>query len=213
MTLRWGRVRALAPSLSTTLPANPNMPFPFRTALVLLVAAPAAIAAQAKPHDVDAAHSEINFVAEARFISAHGFFGKWTADIAYDPAKPENSTVALKIDPASINTRNDRRDGHLRSPDFFDVAKFPEITFASKRVVAKGGGQFDIVGDLTMHGVTKEVTAPARTIFYDGGRGRFKGSFTVNRREYGISYDSRMNPIQDVVEVQFELSIVEKKQG
>lgn len=184
-----------------------------RTALLLLAAVPAALSAQAKPHDVDAAHSEINFIAEARLISAHGFFGKWSADIAYDAAKPENSTVALKIDPASINTRNDRRDGHLKSPDFFDVAKFPEITFTSKRIVPKGNGQFDIVGDLSMHGVTKEVTAPARTIFYEGGRGRFKGSFTVSRKEFGITYDSRMNPIQDVVEVQFELSIVEKKQG
>ncbi len=180
-------------------------------ALALLAVAPAALAAQAKPHDVDAAHSEINFVAEARLISAHGFFGKWTADIAYDAAKPENSTVAINIDPASINTRNDRRDGHLKSPDFFDVAKFPTLTFKSKKIVSKGNGQFDIVGDLTMHGVTKEVTAPSRTVFYEGGRGRFKGSFMISRKEYGIVYDSRMNPIQDMVEVQYEFSIVEKK--
>jgi polyisoprenoid-binding protein YceI len=184
-----------------------------RLALILGLAAPAAISAQAKPHDIDAAHSEINFVAEARLISAHGFFGKWTADVAYDAAKPENSTIALKIDPASINTRNDRRDGHLKSPDFFDVAKFPEITFASKRVVAKGNGQFDIVGDLTMHGVTKEITAPAKTMFYEGGRGRFKGTLTIKRSEFGVNGNSRMNPIADDIEVQFELSIVEKKQG
>lgn len=184
-----------------------------RAALFLAFAAPVTLAAQAKPHDVDYAHSEINFVAEARLISAHGFFGKWNADINYDAAKPEQSAITLKIDPATINTRNDRRDGHLKSPDFFDVAKYPEITFVSKRVVAKGNGQFDIVGDLSMHGVTKEVVAPARTVFYEGGLGRFKGGFTVNRRDYGITYNSTINPIQDNVEVQFEMTIKETKQG
>ena len=164
--------------------------------------------------NLDTTHANVDFSVKHMAISTvRGSFNLFSASGETDDATGMPTALSMEIDATSVNTNNEQRDGHLKSPDFFDVAKFPEITFASKRVVAKGGGQFDIVGDLTMHGVTKEVTAPARTLFYEGGRGRFKGSFMVNRREYGINYDSRMNPIQDVVEVQFELSIVEKKQG
>lgn len=182
-----------------------------RLAVALLAAVPGALAAQAKPHDVDAAHSEINFTAEARLISAHGYFGKWTADIAYDAAAPANSTVALTIDAASINTRNDRRDGHLRSPDFFDVAKYPTITFTSRRVTPKGGDRVEITGDLTLHGTTREVTIPARTVWYEKGMGRFKGTFSINRKEFGITYDPSINRIDDMVEVSFELAMKERQ--
>jgi polyisoprenoid-binding protein YceI len=202
-------------------PAPFRMPAPAfqRTRRVLgrLAAAalvPAALAAARlapRPHDVDKAHSEINFVAESRMLSAHGFFGKWDADVLLDPEAPEQSSVSIRIDAASINTRVERRDAHLRSADFFDVEKHPQITFVSKGVKRVSATQFDMTGDLTMRGVTRSIVVPTTVVFYDNGLGRFKGAFTVKRKQFGIAYDSRVNPIEDDVQVQFNMSLRERK--
>jgi polyisoprenoid-binding protein YceI len=180
-------------------------------AAVVLPAFAAFTLAAPRPHDVDMAHSEINFVAESRMLSAHGVFGAWTADVMLDPEDLEQSSVSIRIDAASINTRVERRDSHLRSADFFDVAKHPQITFVSRSVRRTGTTTLDIVGDLTMRGVTKPIVVPTSIVFYDNGLGRFKGGFTVRRKEYGIRYNSRLNPIEDDVQVQFNMSIRERK--
>jgi len=188
--------------------------FSVRT-LAAVVALPLVIAArplpEAKPHVIDKAHSEINFVADSRMLSAHGFFGKWEADVKLDAAKWENSTVAITIDAASINTRNERRDGHLKSGDFFDVEKNPNITFKSVSVKSTGANKLDITGDLTVRGTTKRITVPATMMFYEGGTGRFRGQFAINRLDYGVSYDSKLNPIQNEVQVQWDIALSEPK--
>lgn len=188
--------------------------FSVRT-LAAVVALPLVIAArplpEAKPHVIDKAHSEINFVADSRMLSAHGFFGKWEADVKLDAAKWENSTVAITIDAASINTRNERRDGHLKSGDFFDVEKNPNITFKSVSVKSTGANKLDITGDLTVRGTTKRFTVPATMMFYEGGTGRFRGQFAINRLDYGVSYDSKLNPIQNEVQVQWDIALSEPK--
>ncbi len=196
-------------------------PAAFAAVLAFAAAAPAAaqapvqpaanVAAGARAHAVDAAHSEINFTASSRLLDAHGFFGKWDADVRLDPDAFERSTVRLTIDAASINTRNERRDAHLRGADFFNVAKYPTITFASTSVARTSPTTGVITGDLTMHGVTRQVQVPVTVKFYEGGRGRFLGAFAVRRRDYGINYDSRLNPIEDEVAVQFNLSVAEQK--
>jgi polyisoprenoid-binding protein YceI len=192
--------------------APPGRRWHSRLVLATLLPALAAFTLAApRPHDVDKAHSEINFVAESRMLSAHGFFGAWTADVMLDPEALEQSSVTIRIDAASINTRVERRDAHLRSADFFDVARHPQITFVSKSVRRTGTTTLDIVGDLTMRGVTKSIVVPTSIVFYDNGLGRFKGGFTVNRKEYGINYDSRVNPIEDDVQVQFNMSLRERK--
>jgi polyisoprenoid-binding protein YceI len=196
-------------------------------ALALATASPAAhpLAAQAPAtsatpvtqraalvgYDVDRAHSEINFTAASRLLDAHGFFGKWDADVQIDPAALERSTVRLVIDAASINTRIDRRDNHLRSADFFDVANHPTITFVSTAMTRTGPSAGTVTGDLTVRGVTKTMTIPVTIVFYENGRGRFRGTFPIKRREFGVSYQSNLNPIEDVVEVQFNMSVAEKK--
>ena len=177
----------------------------FLTALLVLLPAPA-VAPRA--YAIDRAHSQILFNAEARFISAHGAFDRWTADILFDPDTVINSSVRITIETASLNTKSDRRDNHLRSPDFFDAATYPTITFVSKKVVAAGENAWNITGDLTMRGVTKEIVVPITMVFYEKGRGRFKGSFTLNRKDYGINYDSMVNSIQNKVEAQFEFGIL-----
>ncbi|MCO4101435.1 MAG: YceI family protein [Gemmatimonas sp.] len=164
-----------------------------------------------KPHVIDKAHSEINFVADSRLLSAHGFFGKWDADVKLDATKWENSTVAITIDVASINTRVERRDGHLKSADFFDVEKHPNITFKSVSIKQTGPNKLDITGDLTVRGTTKRIVVPASTVFYEGGAGRFRGTFAINRRDYGVAYDSKVNPIQNEVQVQWDMALAEPK--
>jgi polyisoprenoid-binding protein YceI len=140
-------------------------------------------------------------------LDAHGFFGAWDADVRLDSAALERSTVRLTIDAASITTRNERRDGHLKSPDFFDVAKYPTITFVSRSVARTSPTTGVITGDLTMHGVTRPVQVPVTVRFYENGRGRFAGAFSVNRADYGVAYNSRMNPIENEVAVQFNMTL------
>ena len=164
-----------------------------------------------KPHVIDKNHSQINFIADSRLLSAHGFFGKWDADVKLDATNWPASTVAITIDAASLNTRVDTRDNHLRSPDFFDVAKFPTITFKSVSVAKVAEGKLDITGDLTIRGVTKRIVVPATAVFYEKGAGRFRGQFVINRKDYGVAYDSAVNPIQNEVQVQWDMAISEPK--
>lgn len=168
-------------------------------------------AAPPAPYIVDSSHSQINFVADARLISAHGSFDKWTADVSFDPEKIETSSFKITIDAASINTRVERRDNHLRSKDFFDVAQYPSITFTSKKITKAGDRRYDVVGDMNLHGVTKEMTVPLEMVFYEGNRGRFRGTFQVNRRDFGITFDSKMNPIQDMVAVHVDINVLNKE--
>ncbi len=167
--------------------------------------------ADVKPHVIDKNHSQINFVADSRLLSAHGFFGKWDADVKLDATNWEASSVAITIDAASLNTRVDMRDNHLRSPDFFDVAKFPTISFKSVGVKKVAEGKLEITGDLTIRGTTKRIVVPATAVFYDKGAGRFKGQFAINRKDYGVAYDSAVNPIENEVQIQWDMAIAEPK--
>ncbi len=188
--------------------------FALVAAAVVSAAAVAPLSAQAaksaaKPHVIDKNHSEINFVADSRLLSAHGFFGKWDADIQLDPQNIETSSVKLTIDASSVDTRVTMRDNHLRSDAFFDVAKYPNITFKSVGVKKTGDNKLDITGDLTIRNVTKRITVPATMVFYDKGAGRFRGAFTVNRMDYGVSFNPPVNPIENEVQVQWDISLKE----
>lgn len=177
--------------------------------LALLLAFPLGTANAQAPssHVIDKAHSEINFVADSRLLSAHGFFGKWDAAIQLDTAKLESSNVDITIDASSINTRVEMRDNHLRSDDFFAVAKYPTITFKSAGIKQTAPNKLDITGDLTVRGVTKRIVVPATMMFYDKGAGRFRGQFALLRKDFGVAYDSAVNPIENEVQVQWDFSI------
>ncbi|MCI0660845.1 MAG: YceI family protein [Acidobacteria bacterium] len=184
--------------------------FTLSTLLLLLLLSITAYA-QTKPHVVDKSHSQINFIGEARFISAHGFFDKWEADVMFDPASIESSSFKITIEAASINTRVQRRDDHLRSKDFFEVEKYPQITLVSKKVSKIGDQKYNVTADLTLHGVTKEIDVPISQVFYENNRGRFRANFEINRRDFGITFNSKMNPIEDIVKVQVDINILEKE--
>ncbi len=114
-------------------------------------------------------------------------------------------------DPCALTHKVERRDGHLKSPDFFDVAKYPTVAFKSVSVSSTGANTLAIVGDLTVRGVTKRVTVPASMVFYEQGSGRFRGQFAIMREDFGISYNSKLNPIENQVQVQWDIALSEQK--
>jgi polyisoprenoid-binding protein YceI len=130
--------------------------------LLLVITAAIAISAsafaQAKTWQLDPNHSSAQFSVRHMGISTvRGAFTKVSGTVSYDPADPSKTTLEATIDANSIDTRVERRDNDLRSPNFFDVAKYPTLTFKSKHVEGAGTGKLKITGDLTIHGVTKEV--------------------------------------------------------
>jgi polyisoprenoid-binding protein YceI len=148
----------------------------------------------AADYKIDAAHSSINFSAKHMMVSkTSGSFDQFDGTISYDPNNLANSKISISIPVSSINTRNANRDAHLKTADFFDAEKFPEITFVSKSITPT-----EIKGDLTIKGVTKEVTIPATfTGPVAGMAGNeiigINGSFTINRQDYGVSYNKSID--------------------
>jgi polyisoprenoid-binding protein YceI len=178
-------------------------------AAVLLLSARAQ--AELKPYVPDRSHGQINFVGDALLISAHGFFERWDGEFQIDREKLENSKIKLTIDAASLNTRVEGRDKHLRSADFLDVAKFPQITFVSTKVAKVDDSNYKVTGELSLKGVTRSVDLPVKVVFLRETDGRFRGEIQLNRKDYGMTYNSRMNPIEDMVAVQFDLHLVDKQ--
>ena len=132
-----------------------------RTRFVVSLILPAALSSAALANETykfDQSHSTIGFKVHQFLGTTNGRFTKFSGEIDIDREHPEKSSVSAKIDVRSIDTRIQKRDDHLRSAEFFNVAKFPEITFKSRRVRRTGPQSGDILGDLTMQGVTKPIT-------------------------------------------------------
>lgn len=154
--------------------------------------APAADASGA--YAIDKAHSTIGFSVEHYGINmVTGRFNDFTGAVMYDPADVSKSSVKFSAMATSVDTAVARRDDHLRGEEFFDVAKYPTIEFASSKIEKKGDGTFVAHGNLTMHGVTKAIEIPFRIrgpIDAQGGKKRFgvEGDVKLDRTAYGISY-------------------------
>lgn len=181
--------------------------------LALLIAATPFFAAVTK-YDIDAAHSNIGFSIPIAGGLSHvrGKFNDFTVTIVYDDKDVTKSSVDAVIKAASIDTGIEKRDAHLRTADFFDVEKYPEITFKSSRIEKKGK-DFTAHGTFSMHGVTKEITIPftLNGVTRDEKTGKTvlgaTGKTTVNRRDYGISYARADNPtfLGDNIEIELNL--------
>jgi len=149
---------------------------------------------------IDPAHSNVSFSVRHMMVSnVRGEFTKVSGTVEGDEKTPAQAVITATIDATSINTREAKRDDHLKSPDFLDVAKYPTITFKSKKIEPSGSGQFKVTGDLTLHGVTKEVvldvsdvTAPIKDPM---GKTRAGAQATtkIDRKDFGINWSKVMD--------------------
>lgn len=146
---------------------------------------------------VDKNHSMAMFKVRHMMANVVGQFRDFTADVNLDRANPAKSSVDFTIQATSIDTGNPNRDNHLRSPDFFDVAKFPTITFKSTAVAAKSKNDFTVTGDLTMHGITKRVTLPVSFLGFaktaKGEKAGFEIETTLNRKDYEVLWNKNLD--------------------
>ncbi len=149
--------------------------------------------AQVETWKIDPNHTASQFAIRHMSISTvRGQFNKTTGTVMYDPKDPSKTAIDVLIDAASINTRIDARDKDLRSPNYFDVEKFPTLTFKSKRTEAAGPGKLKVTGDLTIRGVTKEVVleveGPSEPLKDPKGNLHLGASATtkINRKDFGV---------------------------
>lgn len=187
--------------------------------LILLAATAIAVSpATAAEFTIDTAHSSANFSVRHMMVSnVKGDFAGVTGKIVWD-GNPTTATVEATIDASTIDTGVDKRDEHLRSADFFDVAKFPTITFKSTKVEAAGTGRLEVKGDLTMHGVTKEVVLDV-----EGPTAEFKNpwgktvigasaSTTIKRGDFGLTWNKALEAggvvVGEEVRISIELELV-----
>ncbi|MBI3245855.1 MAG: YceI family protein [Deltaproteobacteria bacterium] len=171
--------------------------------------------------ELDPAHSSAQFAIRHLMVSTvRGEFTKFTGTFMLDDKDLAKSTLEASIDVASINTRITKRDDDLKSPNFFDVAKYPTMTFKSKKVEAAGEGKFRVTGDLTMHGVTKEVvldvSGSTKAIKDPMGKMRLGGSATtkINRKDFGLTYNKILETggmlVGEDVDITIDVEMTEK---
>jgi polyisoprenoid-binding protein YceI len=192
-----------------------------RIALIIVLIMAAPFAAFADTWQIDPAHTNVEFTVRHMMISnVSGQFEKTSGTITTDGGNPTSALIDATIDASSINTRVAKRDGHLKSPDFLDVAKYPTITFKSKKVEAAGAGKWKVTGDLTLHGVTKEVVldvdGPTPPIKDPMGNMRAGASATttISRKDFGLTWNKTMESggviVGDEVKISIDVEAVKK---
>ncbi len=170
---------------------------------------------------IDDSHSLIQFTVRHMMISkVRGRFDRFSGTIMADEQNPANSSVNVQIDAASINTRDAKRDAHLTSPDFLDVANYPTITFVSKRIEVLDETHGRMVGDLTIRGVTREVTldieynGQARSPWGTVSAG-FHASTTINRKDWGLTWNVPLETggllVGEEVEIDIEVELIRQE--
>ncbi len=172
-------------------------------------------------YTVDNAHSDVGFsVRHMVFAKVRGHFTKWTAQVAFDAKDPSKSSIEAAIDVGSIDTREPQRDGHLKSADFLDAEKYPKITYKSRRVETAGEKRYKVVGDLTIHGVTRETTIDAEEL----GRGKdpwgndriiFSAKGAINRADFGLKWNQALETggvlVGEKVEIEIDAEVIQAK--
>ena len=167
---------------------------------------------------IDPAHSQIEFgVRHMMFTTVKGRFSGVDGTVSIDEADPSGAEVDVRIDASTVDTRESQRDAHLRSADFFDVEKFPHITFTGKRIVDRHGSEFKLAGDLTMRGVTREVVLDV----VEEGRGKdpwggerlgFTATTKVKRSDFGLNWNQALEAggvlVGDDIKINLDLQLV-----
>lgn len=178
--------------------------------------------AQPNNWEIDPAHSSAQFTVRHLMISnVRGEFSKLSGTVQLDETDLAKSGVQAVIDATTINTREPQRDAHLKSPDFFNVAQFPTLSFQSRKVIPGEAGKFKLVGDLTMHGVTREVTldvngpTPAIKDPWGNQRRGISASTVLNRKDFGLTWNKALETggvvVGEEVTINIDLEFVRKK--
>lgn len=179
------------------------------------------VLAAPQTYEIDPVHSRVEFTIRHMFSKVTGNFGAFKGTIRYDAAAVATSSASVEIDASSIDTNNDRRDAHLKSADFFDVAKFPTLTFTSGKVTAGDEGKLKVEGTLTMHGISKPVVLDASFLGAGPGmdgamRAGFEAATKVDRKDYGIIWNKALDQgstlLGDDVTINLEIEAVAPKE-
>ncbi len=179
------------------------------------------VLSQAATWQIDPDHSSFQFKVRHLTVSnVKGDFTKVKGTITMDDKDISNLNVELTIDAASVNTGHAKRDEHLRSADFFDVARYPTINFVSKKVMRDGPDRLKVTGDLTMHGVTREVTVsvegPTQEVKDPGGNFRrgATGTTRINRKDFGLTWNRALETggvvVGEDVDIFVEVELIKK---
>jgi polyisoprenoid-binding protein YceI len=172
-------------------------------------------------YDIDPTHSSAHFSVRHLMISnVKGEFTKVSGTVTFDPDDPKASKVEATIDVASLHTRDEQRDGHLKSAEFFDAAKFPEIKFVSKSVEPDGHDEYVVKGELTIHGVTKEVAlqveGPTPPVKDPWGNMKAGAAATtkIDRRDFGLTWNAALETggvmVGDEIKINLELELTRR---
>lgn len=183
----------------------------------------AATPAFAANYEIDPAHTSAQFSIRHLMVSnVRGEFSKIKGTVQYDPANPAAAKIEATIESNSINTRNSERDEHLRKEEFFDVTKYPTLSFKSKKVEAAGAGKLKVTGDLSIRGVTKEVVldvdGPTAEIKDPWGNTKIGASATtkLNRQDFGLSWNKALDAggvvVGDDVTVTIDVELIKNPQ-
>lgn len=172
---------------------------------------------------IDTAHSEINFSARHMMISTvRGQFEKFSGSVDFNENDPSRSEVEVQIDASSINTREPQRDGHLKSPDFLDVEKYPYITFKSNKIEVKDDEHALITGDLTIRDITRKVVlethfAGLAKSPYGTTNAGFSASTRINRKDWGLVWNVALETggvlVSDEIKIDIDLEIIKQAEG
>jgi polyisoprenoid-binding protein YceI len=167
---------------------------------------------ETKIWNIDPSHSGVHFTVRHMVVSkVRGAFDKFGGTVSFDEADPSRSKVSVRIDAASIDTREPKRDAHLRSPDFFDVEKYPELAFESTGVERDGDG-YRVTGELTLHGVTRPVVLNVEYLGigkdpWGNQRIGFAATGTINRKEFGLGWNQVLETGGVLVGEKIELAL------
>ncbi len=198
-----------------------SRPFVLSAVLGAALAVSLATPARAATWDIDPSHSTVSFIVKHLVIAkVRGNFKTFSGTVVVDDKDPAKSSVKVTIDPASIDTDNGKRDEHLKGEDFFNVAKFKDMTFTSTKVEKGPDGVLKITGDLTMHGVTKSVVltgeGPSAEIKDPGGNPHvaFSASTTVKRADFGLTWNKAIeggSVVGEDVKIELEVELFKKR--
>jgi polyisoprenoid-binding protein YceI len=178
------------------------------------------VAAAQGTYSIDTIHSFVGFKVRHLVSKTAGEFTHFSGTIVADFENLDASTVEFTIDAASIDTRDEKRDGHLRSSDFFDVEEYPEITFKSSKITRVNDTTFAVAGTLTMRGVAKEITLMVDFLGEMTAMGSTRAGFelttTINRRDYGVSWNRALDAggfvLGNDVEINIALELIKQEE-